>query len=135
MNYSLSNVSGMYEEYFQMLLNLRGEGFYTSHPARPQMNWLRKSYPVAATEEFQIGPHSAPVIVECVGGLAQRYERDWWGTQPQPHWEEESRETGNLRTTNGLAGGSEHGHENDPRCRLRTSVDVVAYDTRRCCRS
>ena len=56
MNYSLSNVSGMYEEYFQMLLNLRGEGFYTSDPERLQMNWLRKQFPLAVTEDFQTGP-------------------------------------------------------------------------------
>ena len=88
MNYSLSNVSGMYEEYFQMLLNLRGEGFYTSHPHRSQMNWLRKSYPVAATEEFEIGPHSAP-FSPTVWDRAQQFEREWWGTEPQPHWDEE----------------------------------------------
>jgi len=88
MNYSLSNVSGMYEEYFQMLLNLRGEGFYMSHPERTQMNWLRKSYPIAATEEFEIGPHSAPVL-PSVWEEAQKYERAWWGVEPQSHWDEE----------------------------------------------
>jgi len=40
----------MYEEYFQMLLNLRGEGFYTSQPDRQRMNWLRKSVPFEATK-------------------------------------------------------------------------------------
>jgi len=45
MNYSLSAVAGMYEEYFQMLLNLRDEGFYKSNPDRTQMDWLRKSFP------------------------------------------------------------------------------------------
>ena len=88
MNYSLSNVSGMYEEYFQMLLNLRGEGFYTLHPDRTQMNWLRKSYPIAAIEEFEIGPHSAPYF-PTVWDRAQQFERDWWGTEPRPHWDEE----------------------------------------------
>lgn len=53
MNYSLTSVAGMYEEYFQMLLNLRGDGFYTSHPERQQMDWLRKSFPLAATEDFR----------------------------------------------------------------------------------
>lgn len=88
MNYSLSSIGGMYEEYFQMLLNLRGEGFYTSHPDRPQLNWLRKSFPLAATEDFEIGPHSAPVL-PSVWEKAQQSERDWWGTEPQPHWQEE----------------------------------------------
>jgi glycosyltransferase involved in cell wall biosynthesis len=88
MNYSLSAISGMYEEYFQMLLNLRSQGFYTSHPGRTQMNWLRKSFPLGATEEFQIGPHSAPYIAS-VWEQAQHYERDWWGTEPHKRWEEE----------------------------------------------
>jgi glycosyltransferase involved in cell wall biosynthesis/SAM-dependent methyltransferase len=88
MNYSLSNVSGMYEEYFQMLLNLRGGGFYMSHPGRTQMNWLRKSYPVAATEEFEIGPHSAPVL-PSVWEQAQQYEHEWWRTDVEIRWPEE----------------------------------------------
>jgi len=45
MNYSLSSVAQMYEEYFQMLLDLHGGGFYKSNPERPHMNWLRKSFP------------------------------------------------------------------------------------------
>jgi hypothetical protein len=35
-----------------MLLNLWDEGFYKSNPGRPHMNWLRKSFPLEATEEF-----------------------------------------------------------------------------------
>ena len=38
------------EEYFQMLLNLRNEGFYEPNPTRSQMNWLRKSYPIGKTD-------------------------------------------------------------------------------------
>ena len=88
MNYSLASVSGMYEEYFQMLLNLRGQGFYTSHPERTQLNWLRKSFPAAVTEEFEIGPHTAPNFPSA-WEAAQQFERGWWGTNPQPHWQEE----------------------------------------------
>jgi len=78
----------MYEEYFQMLLNLRGKGFYQSHSDRTQMNWLRKSYPLAATEEFVIGPHSAPSF-PSTWELAQQYEHEWWGTERYTRWEEE----------------------------------------------
>lgn len=88
MNYSLASVSGMYEEYFQMLLNLRGDGFYMSHPNRTQMNWLRKSYPVAATEDFEIGPHSAPVL-PTVWEQAQQYEHEWWRTDIEVRWPQE----------------------------------------------
>jgi glycosyltransferase involved in cell wall biosynthesis len=88
MNYSLAHISGMYEEFFQMLLNLRGDGFYTTHPERTQLNWLRKSFPVAATQEFEIAPNIAPHF-PSPWEMAQQYERDWWGTKPQPHWQEE----------------------------------------------
>jgi glycosyltransferase involved in cell wall biosynthesis len=52
MNYSLPSVAAMYEEYFQMLLNVRHEGFYKSDPHRSQLNWLRKSFPFKAIENF-----------------------------------------------------------------------------------
>jgi len=49
MNYSLASIGRMYEEYFQMLLNLRGEGFYAENAERRGMDWLRKWYPQSAT--------------------------------------------------------------------------------------
>lgn len=52
MNYSLPSVARMYEEYFQMLLNLRGDGFYASRPDRTELNWLRKSFPPTAIGEL-----------------------------------------------------------------------------------
>lgn len=88
LNYSLSSVAGMYEEYFQMLLNLRNAGFYESHPNRPHLNWLRKSFPVQATADFEIGPHIAPASVN-VWEKAQEFEHDWWGLEPGPRWGEE----------------------------------------------
>lgn len=45
LNFSLDNVSKMYEEYFSMLLNLTGEGFYAADPRRAQLDWLAKTYP------------------------------------------------------------------------------------------
>lgn len=81
MNYSLTSVGAMYEEYFQMLLNLRGEGFYASNPERREMSWLQKSFPVTA------GPD--PVAATPVWEVAQQNERGWWGLEPGPHWEEE----------------------------------------------
>lgn len=88
MNYSLTSVAVMYEEYFQMLLNLKREGFYTPHPQRPHMNWLRRSFPQKATEDFHSGPHCAPPSPD-VWEVAQQRERDWWGTEPNPRWQEE----------------------------------------------
>ncbi len=88
MNYSLSSVAVMYEEYFQMVLNLTSEGFYKQHPQRPHMNWLRKSFPQKATEDFHSGPHCPPPSLD-VWGVAQQHERDWWGTEPNSRWQEE----------------------------------------------
>jgi glycosyltransferase involved in cell wall biosynthesis/SAM-dependent methyltransferase len=101
MNYSLASVSGMYEEFFQMLLNLRGGGFYMSHPDRTQMNWLRKSYPVAATEDFEMGPHSAPPLLG-VWDLAQEYEHEWWRTMPEVRWPQEIRKQDTYARLMGL---------------------------------
>ncbi len=44
MNYSLEKVGRMYEEYFNMLFDLCGEGFYASHPERRELSWLQKDY-------------------------------------------------------------------------------------------
>lgn len=79
MNYSLSSIAGMYEEYFQMLLDLRGDGFYASQPQRQHLNWLRKSFPLRATEDLKVESWES----------AQQFECDWWGTEPGPHWQEE----------------------------------------------
>jgi glycosyltransferase involved in cell wall biosynthesis len=46
MNFSLSKIGGMYEEYFRMILDIRGDGFYAQHPERQELDWLSKSYPV-----------------------------------------------------------------------------------------
>lgn len=46
MNYSLERVGKMYEEYFQMLFDLAGEGFYASRAERRDLDWLRPRLPV-----------------------------------------------------------------------------------------
>lgn len=44
MNFSLDKVAGMYEEYFQMVLNVHtGGGWYETFPYRPSLDWLDKT--------------------------------------------------------------------------------------------
>ena len=44
-NYSLERVALMYEEYFQMLGDLWGEGYYAKRDERTQLDWLEKTHP------------------------------------------------------------------------------------------
>jgi glycosyltransferase involved in cell wall biosynthesis len=45
-NFSLDKVAGMYEEYFQSVLNVyTGNGWYEPTPGRNDLTWLSKDYP------------------------------------------------------------------------------------------
>ena len=41
-NYSMDRVRHQYMEYFSMLNDLRGQGWYTEHSDRKEMNWLQR---------------------------------------------------------------------------------------------
>ena len=46
-NFSLDKVANMYEEYFQMVLDVyTGEGWYEPHPDRKNLDWLYREFPV-----------------------------------------------------------------------------------------
>lgn len=44
-NYTIDRVAGMYEEYFQQLLDYNRSGFYEEHPDRLNLKFMRKIYP------------------------------------------------------------------------------------------
>lgn len=44
-NFSIDRISSMYEEYFDMLLNLWKKGWYETKEDRTSLDWLNKSYP------------------------------------------------------------------------------------------
>lgn len=61
MNFSLDRVALMYEEYFQMVMDVyQGGGWYTRHPERKELGWLSRSYPnaaVASVSSISVKPH------------------------------------------------------------------------------
>lgn len=106
-NYSLERVARMYEEYFQMVLNVRREGFYIENPARQDLEWLRRVVDVDADAPLDLSsPHAPPpepkangvsapatAVVAPVSDAewqeAQAFERSWWGLEWAPNWDEE----------------------------------------------
>lgn len=85
-NYSLERIAPMYEEFFQMVLNLRGLGWPMEHPNRPHLNWLKKTFPAGTAPEFpaHVAPKIATPWEETIA-----WESSWWGLEPNPRWDEE----------------------------------------------
>ena len=95
-NFSLERVALMYEEYFQSVLNVRGAdgGFYLPNPDRQQLDWLTKCDLPEPLDPPDLNiPHIPPPRPEAKTGWAaeQDWERNWWGLEWGPHWDEEIR--------------------------------------------
>jgi glycosyltransferase involved in cell wall biosynthesis len=93
-NFSLDRVALMYEEYFQRLLNLKGDGWYTENPNRTQLDCRRKVYPQGVHEPLDLAlPLEAPPapVVKSEWEKATEFETNWWGLEPNERWNEEVR--------------------------------------------
>lgn len=44
-NFTLERVAKMYDEYWDQLLGLFGDGWYTKNPERKNLDWLKREYP------------------------------------------------------------------------------------------
>lgn len=49
-NYTMERVALMYQEYFEMLLDLPKKGWYELHPERNNLDWLARKFPPATHE-------------------------------------------------------------------------------------
>lgn len=43
-NFTVDRVRWMYEEFFNSILDINGQGWYALHPQRPNLDWLKRSY-------------------------------------------------------------------------------------------
>ncbi len=85
-NYGVGKVRGMYEEYFDMLLDVKfNKGFYQEKPERQELDWLYQSYPQQQADIW-VQPTPKPKLAiytemkwafgRIAGGL-QKYLVDW----------------------------------------------------------
>jgi SAM-dependent methyltransferase len=107
-NYSLDRVALMYEEYFQQLLNTKGDrvdGWNAVNPNRTQMDYLRRVYPDGVHEPLDLHqpleiPPAVPQKTEWE--QATEFESDWWGLEPNERWNEEVRKQNTYARLMGL---------------------------------
>jgi len=68
-NYSLKNIAPMYQEYFSMVADISvGQGWYTLHPERTELDWLSKEYTFIPAKvdrpiEHDVSMYKPPKIV------------------------------------------------------------------------
>ena len=50
-NFGMDRIALMYQEYFEMIQDLSGKGWYERHPGPKDLSWLNRTYPEGATKK------------------------------------------------------------------------------------
>jgi len=87
-NYAMDRMAVAYEDFFQSVLNLDGQGWQTAHPKRPDLAWIQLTYPGLKRPDYS-RPHVEPHL-GTPWEKAQQFEKDWWHGD-QKKWPEEQR--------------------------------------------
>jgi glycosyltransferase involved in cell wall biosynthesis/SAM-dependent methyltransferase len=89
-NYRLDRVALMYEEFFEMVLNLKHRGWYAEQPLREDLDWMRKQQTNSSTNDIDVTKKRPdPPPVPTVWEEANRWESEWWGLEPNDKWKSE----------------------------------------------
>jgi len=101
-NFSLDRVALMYEEYFQRLLNLKGDGWNIENPNRTQLDCRRKVYPEGVNKPLNLSQGLELPPVKTEWEKATEFETNWWGLEPNERWNEEVRKQDTYARLMGL---------------------------------
>lgn len=81
-NFSMDRIALMYQEYFEMLQNPGGRGWYELHPGKKGLDWLTRVYPEGAIKDVALtlpdddvsGNYSVHIVESFNGNHSKRLE-------------------------------------------------------------